>query len=63
MSGHLDRYGEHQDDDVDTTQAAHHECNDGWLDADGAVPCLTCRPHLAPPARTPRPAPEVAEAG
>ncbi|MFF4600586.1 hypothetical protein [Amycolatopsis sp. NPDC001319] len=41
-----DRYGEPDD------EAPEHDerCRNGWLDrdADPAVPCLICKPHLAP---------------
>lgn len=59
-----DRYGELVATDDDTsTPANDHQCNDGWINRDNAVPCLHCRPHLAPKPRTPRPDPAVARAG
>lgn len=45
-----DRYGEPIDDDVDVQADHDPRCRGGWLPdtPDGlAVPCLTCRPHLA----------------
>jgi len=59
-----DRYGElvatEPDNDPPTDD---HQCDNGWINYDDAVPCLRCRPNLAPRARTPRPDPEVARAG
>ncbi|WP_409186691.1 hypothetical protein F9C11_21620 [Amycolatopsis sp. VS8301801F10] len=45
MSGCLDRTGEPIDEDGHDPR-----CRNGWLDrdADPAVPCLVCKPHLAP---------------
>ena len=42
-----DRYGD-QEPAVDG--AAEHRCDGGWIDrdADKPVPCLVCKPHLAP---------------
>lgn len=62
MTGRHDRYGEPHD--VETKDTPTHECTNGWLDVDAAVPCLICRPHLDQPrGHTPRPAPEVAREG
>lgn len=44
-----DRYGEPiEDDDLETDRP--HRCRRGWIDrdADHPVPCLVCKPHLAP---------------
>ncbi|MGW5743832.1 hypothetical protein [Amycolatopsis sp. NPDC003861] len=66
---HYDRYGERVEDD-DERNDAPHRCDRGFVDrdADHPVPCLVCRPHLAPDQlapepRKPTPAPEVARAG
>lgn len=56
----LDRFGEPEDQPPEggTTEppAVPHPpgCKDGWLDRDSipARPCLVCKPHLAPNART-----------
>jgi hypothetical protein len=42
----LDRTGEPVEPD-------EHDCQGGWIDrdADHPVPCLVCRPHLAPAQR------------
>lgn len=42
---HLDRTGEPIEDDEHDAR-----CRGGWLDrnADPAIPCLVCKPHLAP---------------
>lgn len=65
MTGRLDRYGKPHDVEADDApRPAAHECSNGWLDVDAAVPCLICRPHLDQPREhTPRPAPEVAREG
>lgn len=48
-----DRYGEPIEDD-DPQIERPHRCQRGWIDrnADNPVPCLVCRPHLAPENRT-----------
>lgn len=57
-----DRYGNPIEDQDDHTtpsspqqapQRPPHDCEDGWIDPEGdnPLPCLTCRPHLAPDAR------------
>lgn len=55
-----DRYGElledqddHTDPSLQATQRPPHDCQDGWIDpdVDNPLPCLVCRPHLAPDAR------------
>lgn len=65
MTTRHDRYGElvAAEDPVDETPVDNHQCDSGWIDRDNAVPCLHCRPHLAPKLRTPRPDPDVARAG
>lgn len=44
-----DRYGEPIEDDDDTDDRPHR-CRRGWInrEADNPVPCLVCKPHLAP---------------
>lgn len=53
------RYGERDDTAAEVVneppEVPHPPgCKDGWLDRDStpARPCLVCRPHLAPDART-----------
>lgn len=65
-----DRYGEPLDDNDRQDHDAvvvelPHRCDDGWLDrdADHPVPCLRCRPHLAPRPRLPEPDPARILAG
>jgi hypothetical protein len=43
---HLDRTG-------DPIEPDEHTCDHGWIDrnADRPVPCILCRPHLAPAQR------------
>jgi len=50
------RYGDPDPapDDRRAGEPVPHECRKGWLsppDADRPVPCLICRPHLAPDRR------------
>ena len=46
------RFGDPDPEPVEGEQAQHDpRCRKGWLppfDADVAVPCLVCKPHLAP---------------
>ena len=45
-----DAIDEHPPDDAPVEEQSH-ECRKGWLskpDADHPVPCLICKPHLAP---------------
>lgn len=66
MTTRHDRYGERLELDDDTSADDDvHTCDGGWIDRDSnpAVPCLICRPRLAPKPRTPPPDPEVARAG
>lgn len=45
------------EDDTTATEPEHDpRCRDGWLGDDAhdrPIPCLTCRPHLAPRHRRP----------
>lgn len=51
-----DRYGERPDEppeeapDAEAVPVDAHTCDRGWVDreADHPVPCLVCRPNLAP---------------
>lgn len=49
-----DRTGELIEDDDEAETARPHRCRRGWIDrnADHPVPCLVCKPHLAPENRT-----------
>ncbi|GGU61725.1 hypothetical protein [Lentzea flava] len=43
-----DRYGEPIEPTETGTDVLHDpRCANGWIDYDRAVPCLTCKPHLA----------------
>lgn len=47
----LDRFGEPIEEPEETVEPVHDlRCRGGWVDrdADPAVPCLDCKPHLAP---------------
>lgn len=49
--GHLDRYGDELEPDDEQPELHDPRCRRGWLGYDDAgriIPCLTCRPHLAP---------------
>lgn len=51
-----DRYGDLIEDQADPDRndaEPRHDCDDGWIDrdVDNPLPCLVCRPHLAPDAR------------
>lgn len=49
------RYGDPDPEAGQDTEAAEHDprCRRGWIDRDGEkpVPCLTCKPRLAPDRR------------
>jgi hypothetical protein len=51
----LDRFGEPTEPPVEDDDPSTHDprCRNGWIDrdADHPVPCLVCRPKLAPEER------------